>query len=74
MKIETWQENGFTCSTDKSLLQIEMIHQFLSERSYWAKGRTYEQVIRSIAHSLCFGIYRQDQQVGFARVVSDLTI
>lgn len=74
MKTETRQKNGYTCTTDKSLLKTDMIHQYLSERSYWAKGRTKEQVERSIAHSLCFGIFNQNQQVGFARVVSDLTI
>ncbi len=51
-----------------------MIHDYLCNRSYWAKGRTMTQVKRSVAHSECFGVYRGDQQVGFARVVSDFTV
>jgi len=48
-----------------------MIHRFLSEESYWAKTRTPEQTRTAIENSLCFGVYLDDRQVGFARVVSD---
>jgi len=58
-------------STDKSLLNVELIHDFLSNRSYWAKGRTIEEVKATIANSICFGLYFKDEQVGFCRVVSD---
>jgi GNAT superfamily N-acetyltransferase len=61
----------FIISTDKNLLQIDVIHQFLSEESYWAKERTIEQTKRAIENSLCFGVYFQAKQIGFARVVSD---
>lgn len=74
MEIQQWQKGAFTCSTDKTKLQIDLIHDFLSLRSYWAKGRTIEQVKRSISHSECFGVYKDDLQVGFARVISDFTI
>ena len=74
MKTESWQQGEVYCSTDKGLLQTKKIHDFLSNRSYWAKGRTLEQVERSILYSECFGIYRSDRQIGFARVVSDYTI
>lgn len=74
MEIQQWQKGVFTCSIDKTKLQIDLIHDFLSRRSYWAKGRTIEQVKRSISHSECFGVYKDDQQVGFARVISDFTI
>ena len=69
-----WQYQNYICSTDKSKLQFEMIHEYLCNRSYWAKGRTIQQVMRSIEHSECFGIYKDEQQVGFARVVSDFTV
>ncbi len=69
-----WQKGAYTCSTDKSTLQVDVMHTFLSERSYWAQGRSLEKVKRSIAHSECFGLYKMDKQVGFARVVSDFTI
>jgi GNAT superfamily N-acetyltransferase len=58
-------------STDKSELNVPLIHQFLSEQSYWAKGIPRATVDKSIAHSLCFGGYLDGQQIAFARVVSD---
>ncbi len=61
-------------STDKSKLNINVIHKYLSEESYWAKDRNIETIQRSIDHSLCFGVYINDNQVGFARVVTDYTI
>ena len=50
---------------------MALIHNFLANESYWAVGRSVEVVKRSIDNSLCFGIYRNTQQVGFARVVTD---
>jgi N-acetylglutamate synthase-like GNAT family acetyltransferase len=61
----------YTISTDKSMLDMELIHRFLSERSYWAQNISREVVDRSIANSLCFGVYDAEQQVGFARAVTD---
>ena len=60
-------------SDDKNKLDIELIHKFLTT-SYWAEGRTLEEVKNSIEHSICFGVYMNDRQIGFARIVSDLTI
>ena len=64
-------EHEFQISTDKSRLDVKMIHQFLSEESYWARNRTLEQTKTAIENSICFGVYQDDRQVGFARVVSD---
>lgn len=67
--------NRYYISTDKSKLDIEMIVAFLNQRSYWAKGRTQEKIERSIANTLCFGVYTEnDRQVGFARVLSDFSV
>ena len=63
--------DGFLISTDAARLDIDVIHDFLSTRSYWAEGVPREVVARSIANSLCFGIYDGAQQAGFARVISD---
>lgn len=60
-------------STDKSKLQVDVIHQFLTE-TYWAKGRTIDEVKRLINNSLCFGVYINDKQIGFARIVTDYTV
>jgi GNAT superfamily N-acetyltransferase len=65
------REGDLLISTDKSLLNRALIHEFLSERSYWAKGVPHEIVDRSIENSLCFGVYKTRDQVGFARVVTD---
>lgn len=61
----------YTISTDPALLDVPFIHKFLSEEAYWALGRPYETVVRSVENSLCFGVYHGAQQVGFARVVTD---
>ena len=69
------EKNSFYISTDKSLLDIKVIHRYLNEDSYWAKGRSKETIKKSIQHSLCFGIYdNTHKQVGFARVVSDYAV
>lgn len=57
-------------SDNKDLLDIGFIHYELSN-SYWAKNIPIELVQKSIAHSLCFGIYKEKKQIGFARVISD---
>lgn len=63
--------NGILFSTDKRRLQVNYIHRYLSEDSYWAKNIPIEIVQRSIEGSLCFGIYEGEKQVGFARVITD---
>ena len=60
-------------STDKRKLQLEVIHQFLTN-SYWAKGRTIDEVRQTIEYCLCFGVYFEDEQIGFARILSDYTV
>ncbi len=62
-----------TISTDHNKLDIPYIHNFLTD-SYWGKGRTIEAVQKSINHSRCYGIYLDDRQIGFARLVSDMVV
>lgn len=71
MKPYEISEGDVIVSDDKSRLDISVIHAFLSERSYWAKGRPVEIVERSIRNSLCFGMFKAGRQIGFARVVTD---
>ena len=66
-----WTNGEFTISTDRTRLQIDAIHAFLSEKSYWAKERTKEQTATAIKNSLPFGVYKGENQIGFARVVTD---
>ena len=63
--------NGVEVSTDKSLLNVSLIHDFISNKSYWGQGRSLEQVRTTIENSVCFGIYSGREQLGFCRVVTD---
>ncbi|MDR3626128.1 MAG: GNAT family N-acetyltransferase [Ignavibacteriaceae bacterium] len=65
--------NSFSISADKSKLDIDLIHEFLTN-SYWAAGRSRELVEKTIKHSLCFGVYNNAKQVGFARVITDYVV
>jgi GNAT superfamily N-acetyltransferase len=70
-KVLEYRQGEFLISTDRSRLDIHVIHGFLTN-CYWAKGIPQEIVARSIERSLCFGIYDVGgAQAGFARVVSD---
>src|SRR6188768_1024321 len=63
--------DDFLYSTDKSKLQLDVVHNYLANESYWAGGIPLETLKRSIDNSECFGIYSEDKLVGFARVVTD---
>lgn len=71
MTVVEYRRGRFSISTDKSKLDINLIHEFLSKSSYWAQNRSSETVKTSIEHSLCFGVYDGNLQAGFARVVTD---
>jgi GNAT superfamily N-acetyltransferase len=68
--ITEWKRGEYSISTEKSRLDLEVIHQFL-DTSYWAAGRSVETIRRSIENSIPFGIYKGNEQVGFARVITD---
>ncbi|HEX5189157.1 MAG TPA: GNAT family N-acetyltransferase, partial [Streptosporangiaceae bacterium] len=64
--------DGYWVSDDPSLIDIDLVHDWISGESYWAKGRRREVMVRSIKHSLVLGMYTSDgKQVGFARFVTD---
>lgn len=65
-----WRRESFLVSTRAERFDLAAIHRFLSG-SYWAKGIKEETVRRSIEHSLCFGVFLEERQIGFARVVTD---
>lgn len=75
MKIYESLQNEFVISTDKSKLNVDTIHNYLCNESYWAKNIPVETVIKSIDGSCCFGLYVNEnsiaKQIGFARVVTD---
>ena len=63
-------ENNFIISTDKNKINIEYVHDFLSH-SYWSPGVPIETVTKAMNGSLCFGVYDNDKQIGYARMVTD---
>jgi GNAT superfamily N-acetyltransferase len=65
-----WTRGPYSIATDPQRLDIDAIHAYLS-RSFWAEGILRETVAKSIAHSLCFGLFHETSQIGFARVVTD---
>jgi N-acetylglutamate synthase-like GNAT family acetyltransferase len=68
---KTFIDKGFKISTDKSLLNFDVIYRYLDTESYWAKGIPAERLKRAIENSMCFGVYQGDEQIGFARVITD---
>lgn len=58
-------------STDLATFDIPLIHRFLAQESTWAKDIPFATVERSLQHSLCFGGFEDNQQIAFARVVTD---
>jgi len=70
MMNEDWTRGEYSITTDKARLDVEAIHRFL-DGSYWAAGRSIETIRRSIENSMAFGVYLGDEQVGFARVITD---
>jgi GNAT superfamily N-acetyltransferase len=64
-------QSNYSISADKARLDLEFIHHYLSTQAYWCLNIPLGTVRRSIEHSLCFGVFHGDGQVGFARVITD---
>lgn len=65
------RQHPFTVSTDPQRLDAAAVHAYLSGQSYWARNIPFDIVQRSLQHSLCFGLYEDDRQIGLARVITD---
>ena len=63
--------NDFLITTDRSKVDLELVHRFLSTESYWSKNIPLETVKGCVENSLCFSVFRNDNQVAFARIISD---
>ena len=64
--------DGYWVSDDPTLIDARRVHGWISRESYWARGRSYEAMLKAIEHSLVFGLYAADgTQAGFARHVTD---
>ena len=67
-----WNKNGFLISDDKNLIDIEVVVDLLS-RAYWSQGRTRNMIENNMVNAICFGVYRSNKQIGYARVITDKT-
>ena len=63
--------DGYAISDDPARLDLDRVHAFISQESYWAKGIPRETVEKTVRHSLTWGVYRGAEQVGFGRVITD---
>ncbi len=74
---QTVRREKFSISTDPEKIDVQIVHDFLCNHSYWAKGISLEKVMRFMQYSLCFGVYIDEdvvtKQIGFARVIGDFT-
>lgn len=68
-----WKKDNFIISDDSSRLDVDAICDFLS-RAYWANKRPRHLIEKSILHSLNFGMYAGEAQIGFARIVTDYSV
>ncbi|MGB5460492.1 MAG: GNAT family N-acetyltransferase [Eudoraea sp.] len=64
----------FRISTDIREMDIDLVHDYLSKQSYWAKGRGKEEVVKSMENSICFAVFDGNAQIGFARLVTDYVV
>ena len=65
------ENEKYLISTDPLLMQVEIVHNYLSQQSYWAKNIPLHTVEMAIKNSLCFGVYINQKQIGFARLITD---
>jgi len=67
------RKDDYIITTDRSKMDLKMIHDFLANESYWSKNIPFERVEKAVENSLNFGIFHNDKQIGFARVISDFS-
>jgi GNAT superfamily N-acetyltransferase len=68
---QEWHRGEFSISTDQARLDLEAIHRYLNEDSYWAQGRPRAVLEKAVRNSLSFGVFHGASQIGFARLVTD---
>jgi len=66
-----WRQGEFVISTDRARIDVDKVYLYLNGESYWSAGIPRDVFERSIEHALCFGLYNRDEQIGFARVITD---
>ena len=74
--VHEWRRGAYLISTDPALIDVDAVHRYLADESYWSRGVSRDVVARSIARSLAFGLYHapaagEPVQAGFARAITD---
>jgi predicted GNAT family N-acyltransferase len=69
----TIYKNDYCISTDKTKLDLKTVHAFLSTKAYWCLNIPYETVKKAAENSLNFGVYNNNEQIGYARIISDFS-
>jgi len=64
--------DNLVIDTNRDRLDLDLIQRFFEKESYWAARRTAEQTRTAVENSICFGLYHDERQIGFARVVTDM--
>ena len=67
----SWTRGDFMVTTESEKISLDVVHAFLANESYWAKNIPRDVVEQSIENSLCFGLFQNEEQIGFARVITD---
>jgi N-acetylglutamate synthase-like GNAT family acetyltransferase len=73
MPVMNIKQGDCLISTDRDKLDLNMVHRYLTTESYWSPGIPFDTVKQASEHSLCFGVYHKDKQIGYARIISDYT-
>ena len=63
--------DGLQVRVGRDAVDVDCVHAYLSQQSYWARGIPHQTLLRALDHSLCFSGFVDGQQVAFARVVTD---
>lgn len=72
---EVERGDGYRLSTDPARIDVDAVHDFLANQSYWARGMPRAQLERGLAHSLLIGIFAPDgTMAAFARVLTDYAV
>ena len=69
--VSEWSRDDYRVTTDISTFDFDVVHRYLSEVAYWSPGISREKVERAARHSLAFGLFHRDTQIGYARAITD---
>jgi N-acetylglutamate synthase and related acetyltransferases len=69
-KIMKQENQDILIDTNPERLDLVMIYEFLTT-SYWSKNIKSSTVKKALENCFCFGVYKGNTQIGFARVISD---